>query len=235
MSDTKTRSAKKRSSSGRKKQTIAARYPGHAEAYRTLCLGRLLDDEAPNFLRKNLGWSYHAPCAGHDAIQLALGATFRSGTDHLFPYYRDLVTVLAGGVTPYEIVLNGLSRADDPASGGRHMSNHFAKPEVQIENVSSCVSNHAQHAAGLARAVKKYDADSVVFASFGESSASEGYVYEAINGASREQLPVVFVMQDNGYGIGVPKHEQSANEFRRGQLPRDRQRWNRGVRRNLRR
>ncbi|MEE8105797.1 MAG: thiamine pyrophosphate-dependent enzyme, partial [Planctomycetota bacterium] len=86
-------------------------------------------------------------------------------------------------------------------------------PELQIENVSSCVSNHAQHAAGLARAVKRYGADSVVFASFGESSCSEGYVYEAINGASREKLPVVFVIQDNGYGIAVPKHEQSANEI----------------------
>ena len=92
------------------------------------------------------------------------------------------------------------------------MSNHFAKPSIHIQNVSSCVSNHAQHAAGLARAVKRYGSEAVVYASFGESSASEGYVFEAINGASREKLPVVFVMQDNGYGIGVPKHEQSANE-----------------------
>ncbi|MHC4938453.1 MAG: alpha-ketoacid dehydrogenase subunit alpha/beta [Planctomycetota bacterium] len=190
----------------------AARFPGHLEAYRLLRLTRLIDDEAPAFLRKNLGWSYHAPCAGHEAIQLALGSTFRPGVDYLFPYYRDLCTVLAGGMTPLEVVLNGLSKAEDPAGGGRHMSNHFAKPSIHIQNVSSCVSNHAQHAAGLARAVKRYGSEAVVYASFGESSASEGYVFEAINGASREKLPVVFVMQDNGYGIGVPKHEQSANE-----------------------
>ena len=187
------------------------RYPGHAEVWRTLTLARLIDDEAPNFLRKNLGWSYHAPCAGHEAIQVALGCTFRPGFDYLFPYYRDLCTVLAGGMTPAEVVLNGLSRADDVAGGGRHMSNHFAKPSIHIQNVSSCVANHAVHAAGLARAVKHYGSEAVVFASFGESSAAEGYVYEAINGASREKLPVVFVMQDNGYGIGVPKHVQAAN------------------------
>ena len=189
-----------------------ARYPGHREAYRLLRITRLIDEEAPNFLRKNLGWSYHAPAAGHEAIQLALGSTFRPGIDYLFPYYRDLCTVLAGGITATEVILNGLSKADDVAGGGRHMSNHFAKQSLHIQNVSSAVSNHAQHAAGLARAIKHYGSDAVAYASFGESSASEGYVFEAINGASREQLPVVFVMQDNGYGIGVPKREQSANE-----------------------
>ncbi len=188
-----------------------AHYPGHAEVYRLMTLTRLIDDEAPNFLRKALGWSYHAPCAGHEAIQLALGCSFRASHDYLFPYYRDLATCLAAGMTPTEIIWNGLSKANDVAGGGRHMSNHFAKPSIHVQNVSSCVSNHSQHAAGLARAVKHYGSDAVVFASFGESSASEGYVFEAINGASREQLPVVFVMQDNGYGIGVPKREQSAN------------------------
>ncbi|MCK6439703.1 MAG: thiamine pyrophosphate-dependent dehydrogenase E1 component subunit alpha, partial [Planctomycetes bacterium] len=189
------------------------RYPGHEQVYRLMYLGRLLDEEAPNFLRKNMGWSYHAPCAGHDAIQVALGCTFRQGKDYLFPYYRDLVTSLAAGLTAKEIILNGLSREEDVAGKGRHMSNHFAKPAINIQNVSSCVSNHAQHAAGVARAAKYYKSDAIAYASFGESSSSEGYVFEAINGSSREKLPVVFVMQDNGYGIGVPKREQSANEI----------------------
>ncbi|MHC4931773.1 MAG: alpha-ketoacid dehydrogenase subunit alpha/beta [Planctomycetota bacterium] len=195
-----------------KERRLASRYPGHEEAWRILRLTRLLDEEAPNFLRKNLGWSYHAPCAGHEAIQLALGFSFRPSQDFLFPYYRDLCTSLAAGITATEIILNGLSKRTDVASGGRHMSNHFAKPEIGIQNVSSAVSNHSQHAAGLARAVRTYGADALVFASFGESSCSEGYVFEAINGASREKLPVVFVIQDNDYGIGVPKSEQSANE-----------------------
>ncbi len=181
--------------------------------YALMHLGRLLDDKAPNYLKQGLGWSYHAPCAGHDAIQLALGLTFRPGRDYLFPYYRDLATCLAAGLTAEEILVNGMSKATDVASGGRHMSNHFAKPAIGIQNVSSCVSNHAQHATGLARAVKTYGRDAVVFCSVGESSTSEGYFSEAVNGASREKLPVVFVVQDNGYGISVPKSEQTANLY----------------------
>jgi 2-oxoisovalerate dehydrogenase E1 component len=181
--------------------------------YGVMHLGRVLDDKAPNYLKQGLGWSYHAPCAGHDAIQLALGMTFRPGRDYIFPYYRDLTTCLAAGLTAEEILLNGMSKATDVASGGRHMSNHFAKPEIGIQNVSSCVSNQAQHAAGLARAIRHYGKDSIVFCSVGESSTSEGYFFEAVNGASREKTPVVFVIQDNGYGISVPKADQTANLF----------------------
>jgi 2-oxoisovalerate dehydrogenase E1 component len=64
---------------------------------------------------------------------------------------------------------------------------------------------------GVARAIKYYGADAVAISSQGESSTSEGYVYEAINGASTEKLPVIFVFQDNGYGISVPKEHQTAN------------------------
>jgi 2-oxoisovalerate dehydrogenase E1 component len=181
--------------------------------YGLMHLARVLDDKAPNYLKQGLGWSYHAPCAGHDAIQLALGMTFRPGRDYLFPYYRDLATCVAAGLTAEEIILNGMSKATDVASGGRHMSNHFAKPEIGIQNVSSVVSNHAQHAAGLGRAIKTYGKDSIVFCSVGESSLSEGFFYEALNGASREKLPVVFVVQDNGYGISVPKRDQTANPY----------------------
>ncbi len=181
--------------------------------YALMHLARVLDDKAPNYLKQGLGWSYHAPCAGHDAIQLALGMTFRPGRDYLFPYYRDLTTCVAAGLTAEEILLNGMSKAGDVASGGRHMSNHFSKPSIGIQNVSSCVSNHAQHAVGLGRAVKTYRKDAIVFASVGESSTSEGYFYEAVNGASREKLPVVFVVQDNAYGIAVPKADQTANLY----------------------
>ncbi|MGE5345483.1 MAG: thiamine pyrophosphate-dependent enzyme, partial [Acidithiobacillales bacterium] len=179
--------------------------------YALMHMARTLDDKAPNFLKQGLGWSYHAPCAGHEGIQIALGTTFRPGRDWLFPYYRDLATCLAAGITPEEIVLNGMSKATDLASGGRHMSNHFAKFALRIQNVSSSVANHAQHAVGLARALKTYGEDGTVFCSIGESATSEGYFYEAVNGASREKLPVVFVVQDNGYGISVPKSEQTAN------------------------
>ncbi|MGQ1946619.1 alpha-ketoacid dehydrogenase subunit alpha/beta [Geofilum sp. OHC36d9] len=180
--------------------------------YYLLFLGRTLDERAPNYLKQAIGWSYHAPAAGHDGIQLAIGQSFRKNKDHLFPYYRDLQTCVSAGMTPEEIIYNGISRDADVAGGGRHMSNHFAKPSWNIHNVSSCTGNHTLHASGLGRALKTYDEkDAVVISSQGESSVSEGYVYEAINGASNEQLPVIFVFQDNGYGISVPKQDQTAN------------------------
>jgi 2-oxoisovalerate dehydrogenase E1 component len=179
--------------------------------FRLMTIGRMLDDRAPNYLKQALGWSYHAPYAGHDGIQLAIGQVFNHQTDHLFPYYRDMLTALSAGLTAEEIILNGLSKKLDVAGGGRHMSNHFAKPEWNIHNVSSCTGNHASQAAGVARAIKYYHTKGVAISSQGESSVSEGYVYEAINGASNERLPVIFVIQDNGYGISVPKAEQTAN------------------------
>lgn len=182
-----------------------------AKWFNLMVVGRALDDRAPNYLKQAIGWSYHAPYAGHDGIQLAIGQVFDREYDHLFPYYRDMLTTFSAGISAEEIILNGISKATDVAGGGRHMSNHFAKPEWNIHNSSSCTGNHTQHAVGVARAIKKYKVKGVAISSQGESSVSEGYVYEAINGASNEKLPVIFVFQDNGYGISVPKKDQTAN------------------------
>ena len=179
--------------------------------FHLLTLGRALDEKAPVYQLQSLGWSYHAPYAGHDAIQLAIGQVFTRGEDFLFPYYRDMLTVLSAGMTPEELILNGISKATDPGSGGRHMSDHFAKPEWHIENVSSAVGTQDLHAVGVARAMKYYKHKGVAITSHGEATVSEGYVYEAINGATTEILPVIFVIQDNGYGISVPKKDQTAN------------------------
>lgn len=179
--------------------------------YFLMVLGRAIDEKAPAYLLQSLGWSYHAPYAGHDGIQLAMGQVFKRGEDFMFPYYRDMMVALSAGMTAEEIILNGLSKATDVAGGGRHMSNHFAKPEWNIENVSSATGNHDLHAVGVARAMVYYNHKGVAITSHGEAATSEGYVYEAINGASKERLPVIFVIQDNGYGISVPKKDQTAN------------------------
>lgn len=179
--------------------------------YTLMALGRQLDEKAPNYLKQALGWSYHAPYAGHDGIQLAIGQVFNRKTDFLFPYYRDMLTAISAGLTAEEIILNGISKATDVAGGGRHMSNHFAKPEWHVQNVSSATGNHTVQAAGLGRSMKIYKGNGVVISSQGESSTSEGYVFEAINGASNEKLPVIFVFQDNQFGISVPQRDQSAN------------------------
>jgi 2-oxoisovalerate dehydrogenase E1 component len=154
--------------------------------FRLMVLGRIIDDRAPNYLKQALGWSYHAPYAGHDGIQLAIGQVFDREQDHLFPYYRDMLTAISAGLSAEEIILNGISKDTDVAGGGRHMSNHFAKPEWHIHNVSSSTGNHTLHAVGVARAIKKYGTQGIAISSQGESSVSEGYVYEAINGASCE-------------------------------------------------
>lgn len=181
------------------------------EWYTMMELGRRLDKKAALYLKMAKGWSYHAPYAGHDGIQLALGKTFRQGKDFLFPYYRDMLTSMAAGITVEELILNGLSKDADVAGGGRHMSNHFAKPAIGIQNGSSCTGNHSLHAVGVARAIKKFKGDEVSFYSGGESACSEGYFYEAVNSATLEQLPIVFVIQNNKFGISVPVSEQTAN------------------------
>lgn len=179
--------------------------------YKLLNLGRRLDEKAALYLKMAKGWSYHAPFAGHDGIQLALGLSFRQNKDFLFPYYRDMLTTLAAGLTVEEIILNGLSKETDVAGGGRHMSNHFAKPSIRIQNVSSCTGNHSQHVAGTARAIKKLSGDEIAIYSSGESACSEGYFWEALNCVTLEVLPALFVIQNNKYGISVPLSEQTAN------------------------
>jgi 2-oxoisovalerate dehydrogenase E1 component len=179
--------------------------------YKEIHLGRRLDDKAALYVKMAKGWSYHASFGGHDGIQLAMGKIFRKNKDFLFPYYRDMLTSLSSGITVEEILLNGLSKEDDVAGGGRHMSNHFAKSSIGIQNVSSCTGNHAQHAVGVARAIKKYGDDAIAIYSSGESACSEGYFWEALNCATLEKLPVIFVIQNNKYGISVPIYEQTAN------------------------
>jgi 2-oxoisovalerate dehydrogenase E1 component len=179
--------------------------------YQIMHMARIIDLKADNYVKQGKGWSYHSSFVGHDGIQLILGLSFRQNKDFLFPYYRDLLTGYAAGISVEEIVMNGISKAGDVASGGRHMSNHLAKPAIRIQNVSSATANHSLHAAGVARAIRRYDGDEVAFASFGDSSASEGYVFEAMAGAAREKLPVIFVIQNNKYGISVPLHEGSVS------------------------
>ncbi len=181
--------------------------------YKLMHLGRKLDEKAALYLKMAKGWSYHAAFAGHDGIQLALGTIFRQSKDYLFPYYRDMMTTLAAGITPEEIILNGLSKDTDVAGGGRHMSNHFAKPSIGIQNVSSCTGNHSLHTSGVARAIKKFKGDEVAYYSSGESACSEGYFWEALNVATLEKLPAIFVIQNNKYGISVPLTDQTGNQI----------------------
>ena len=186
------------------------------EWYRLAYLIRTMDDRASKYIRRGMGWSYHARCGGHEGIQIALGKSFRPNNDFLFPYYRDMGTALASGMSPYECFLNGLSRDEDPCSGGRHMSNHFGKPSIGVQNVSSCTGNHTLHGVGRrARAIKYFrqkDARSPSPAQ-GDSSTSRGLLLRGLQRRQpREASGHVSSSRKTATASRVPTAEQTANE-----------------------
>ncbi len=130
------------------------------------------------------------------------------GYDSAWLYYRDLGVGLALGVTPYELFLGALARADDPHSGGRQLTSHFSSSTLRIGSVSSEVGAHIPHAVGAAYAARVKGEDSVAVCYFGDGAASEGGTHEAMNFAGVHKMPVVFICENNGYAISVPLAQQ---------------------------
>jgi 2-oxoisovalerate dehydrogenase E1 component subunit alpha len=147
---------------------------------------------------------------GHEVAQIASALAFRPGYDSAWLYYRDLAAGLALGVTPLEVLLGALARASDPHSGGRQLTAHFSSPELGIGTISSVVAGHIPHAVGAAYAARVFGQDSVALCSFGDGATSSGPMHEAMNVASVHKLGVIFVCQNNGYAISVPRQLQMA-------------------------
>lgn len=147
---------------------------------------------------------------GHEVAQVLSAAAMRRGVDWAWLYYRDLGVGLALGVTPYELFLSALARADDPHSGGRQLSSHLSSPALRIGSVSSAVAAHVPHAVGTAYASWVRGDDAVTMCWFGDGATSEGAVHEAMNLAGVHRLPVVFVCENNGWAISVPVARQMA-------------------------
>jgi 2-oxoisovalerate dehydrogenase E1 component alpha subunit len=147
---------------------------------------------------------------GHELAQIATAMTLRVGVDSAWLYYRDLGVALTLGVTPYEVFLGALGRADDPHSGGRQLTAHFSSRELRIGSVSSEVAAHLPHAAGAAYAHRVLADGGVAVCWFGDGAASEGATHEAMNFAGVHRLPVVFVCENNGLAISVPTSLQMA-------------------------
>ena len=147
---------------------------------------------------------------GHEVAQVASALTLRVGSDWAWPYYRDLAVGLALGVTPYEVFLGALARADDPHSGGRQLSMHFSSPALRIGSVSSAVGAHLPHAVGAAYAARVRGEDTVSMCWFGDGASSEGAAHEAMNFAAVHHLGVVFVCENNGLSISVLQSLQMA-------------------------
>jgi len=179
------------------------------EAYRLMLLARKLDEKAITLYKQNKSF-FHIGCAGHEAVQVAAAKQMVGKVDFSYPYYRDLAFVLALGMTPKEIMLNVLSKADDPNSGGMQMPMHYGHKDLKIVSQSSPTGTQFLQAVGTAHAAKFKNDKSVVYCSSGEGTTAQGCYHEALNWAAKEKLPIIFLIQDNHYAISVPIEDQLA-------------------------
>ena len=138
---------------------------------------------------------------GHEATQVGTAAALIPGTDWVFPYYRDIGVVLTLGMTVDELMLNVFAKATEPTSGGRQMPAHWSARELNIVSQSSPVSTQIPQAAGVAWAMKCRGEPGVAAAYLGEGSTSQGDFYEGLNFAAVHRLPLIVVVENNGYAI----------------------------------
>ncbi|HEY4363141.1 MAG TPA: thiamine pyrophosphate-dependent enzyme [Bryobacteraceae bacterium] len=188
--------------------------PGRDElirAFRLMYLSRRIDDREIVLKRQNKIF-FQISGAGHEAIQTAAGMVTRAGHDWYFPYYRDRALCLALGVTAEDMLLQSVGSEADTASGGRQMPSHWSSPKLHIVSPSSATGTQFTPAVGCANAERYLDAssDAITLVSTGDGATSEGEFWESLNVASLEKLPLLYLVQDNGYAISVPVEKQTA-------------------------
>jgi 2-oxoisovalerate dehydrogenase E1 component len=201
------------------------------DMYRLMYLSRRIDDREI-LLKRQQKIYFQISCAGHEALLVAAAANLRSGYDWFFPYYRDRALCLALGVTPGAMLLQAVGAADDPASGGRQMPSHWGSREHNIFTTSSPTGTQFLQAAGCADAARyltrhpsadakvdgdyrefkdvQHHPDEVTYVSTGEGTTSQGEFWESLNVAALRKLPLLYVVEDNGYAISVPVKYQTA-------------------------